>query len=52
MDHHPLDKDLIKKIITIVGSEHVLSSQEDLICYGYDATHLEAVITRCMGCLI
>ncbi len=38
-----LDKDLIRKINAIVGPENVLSSREDLICYGYDATNLEVL---------
>ena len=36
-----LDKGLIKKINAIFGPENVLSSREDLTCYGYDATNLE-----------
>jgi glycolate oxidase len=40
-ERHPLDKNLIKQIERIVGKGHVLTSKEDLICYGYDATNLE-----------
>jgi glycolate oxidase len=36
-----LDKGLIKEITAIFGPENVLSSREDLTCYGYDATNLE-----------
>jgi len=32
---------LISRIRAICGDEHTLSSKEDLICYGYDATNLE-----------
>lgn len=39
----PLDKSLIRKIENIIGKENTLSSKEDLICYGYDATNLEAL---------
>ena len=39
----PLDKKLIRQIENIVGREHILSAKEDLICYGYDATNLEAL---------
>jgi hypothetical protein len=28
------DKDLIRQIKAIVGAENILSSQEDLVCYG------------------
>ena len=38
---HPLEKTFIKQIKAIVGEEHCLSSREDLICYGYDATNLD-----------
>jgi glycolate oxidase len=38
-----LDKNLIRQIEDIVGKDNVLSSKEDLICYGYDATNLEAL---------
>lgn len=38
-----LDKNRIRQIKAIVGKEHVLSSTEDLICYGYDATNLEVL---------
>ena len=38
-----LDKNRIRQIEAIVGKEHVLSSREDLICYGYDATNLEVL---------
>lgn len=37
------DKDLIRQIKAIVGAENILSSQEDLVCYGYDATNLESL---------
>jgi len=36
----PLDKSTFVQIEKIVGKENVLSSKEDLICYGYDATNL------------
>ena len=36
-----LDKNRIRQIKAIVGKEHVLSSTEDLISYGYDATQIE-----------
>ncbi len=39
--YRTLDKGLIRKIRAICGEEHTLSSKEDLICYGYDATNLE-----------
>jgi glycolate oxidase len=39
----PLDKDLVLRIEKIVGKENVLSSREDLITYGYDATNLEVM---------
>ena len=39
--YQALDKGLISKIRAICGEEHTLSSKEDLICYGYDATNLE-----------
>ncbi len=38
-----LDKNLVRQIEAIVGKENVLSSIEDLICYGYDATNLEVL---------
>ena len=41
--HVFLDKSLIRSIENIVGKENVLSSKEDLICYSYDATNLEAL---------
>jgi glycolate oxidase len=41
--HAPLDKNLIRSIEKIVGKENILSSKEDLICYSYDATNLEAL---------
>lgn len=41
--HDPLDQNLIRSLEKIVGKENVLSSKEDLICYGYDATNLEAL---------
>jgi glycolate oxidase len=43
LQYRQLDKDLIKRITAIVGAENALSSKEDLICYGYDATNLEAL---------
>jgi glycolate oxidase len=36
-----LDEKIIKQIKTLCGEKHVLTSREDLICYGYDATNLE-----------
>ncbi len=39
--YRTLDKGLAKQIKAICGEENVLSSKEDLICYGYDATNLE-----------
>jgi glycolate oxidase len=41
--YRPLEKNVIRQIEGIVGRDHVLSSREDLICYGYDATNLEAL---------
>ncbi len=41
--YRPLDKGLIRQIEGIIGKEHILSEKEDLICYGYDATNLEAL---------
>ena len=38
-----MDKNLVRQIEAIVGKENVLSSIEDLICYGYDATNLEVL---------
>lgn len=38
-----MDKDLIRQIEKIVGKGNTLSSKEDLICYGYDATNLEFI---------
>lgn len=38
-----IDKNLIGQIEKIVGRENVLSSKEDLLCYGYDATNLEVM---------
>ena len=38
-----LDKNLVRRIEAVVGKENVLSSIEDLICYGYDATNLEVL---------
>ena len=38
-----LDKNLVRQIEAVVGKENVLSSIEDLICYGYDATNLEVL---------
>lgn len=38
---HPLD--LITQIRKIAGPENTLSSGEDLICYGYDATNSESL---------
>jgi glycolate oxidase len=41
--HHlsRLDSNIIKQIKAICGAENTLSSKEDLICYGYDASSLE-----------
>jgi len=36
-----MSEQLPKELKRIVGSEYVLTSQEDLICYGYDAQHVE-----------
>lgn len=38
-----IDKNLIGQIEKIVGRKNVLSSKEDLLCYGYDATNLEVM---------
>jgi glycolate oxidase len=38
-----MDKNLIERIKTISGKENALCSKEDLICYSYDATNLEAI---------
>lgn len=38
-----ITSDIIKKIEKIVGEENILTSKEDLICYSYDATNLEAM---------
>jgi len=38
-----IDKTLIRRIEQIAGRENVLSSREDLLCYGYDATNLEVM---------
>lgn len=32
---------ILKKLREIAGKEHVLTAREDLICYGYDAQHVE-----------
>jgi glycolate oxidase len=42
-NHRPLDKALVREMEKIVRKENVLSSKEDLICYGYDATNLESL---------
>lgn len=34
-----MDKNIIKNLINIVGSQRVLTSPEDLICYSFDATN-------------
>src|SRR5512136_2236269 len=39
--HRTLDKGLVNQIKAICGEENTLTSREDLICYGYDATNLE-----------
>jgi len=31
----------LRELESIVGRENVLSTPEDLVCYGYDATHCE-----------
>lgn len=41
--YRPLDRNLLRQIERIVGKENILSAKEDLICYGYDATNLEAL---------
>src|SRR4030042_560400 len=41
--YKPLEKSVIGRIERIVGKENVLSSKEDLICYGYDATNIEVL---------
>jgi hypothetical protein len=41
--YRSLNRDLIRQIEKIVGKEHLLSSKEDLVCYGYGATNLEAL---------
>jgi len=38
-----IDKNLAQQIMKIVGKDHILSSREDLITYGYDATNLEVM---------
>jgi glycolate oxidase len=43
-DHFTLlDQRLKKRLQEIVGKENALSSSEDLICYGYDATNMDAL---------
>jgi len=37
-----LEKHVIKKLGSIVGRQHVLTSPEDLICYSYDGTFAES----------
>jgi len=37
-----IDKPIIKKLESIVGRRHVLTSLEDLICYSYDSTFAES----------
>ncbi len=37
----------LNEIIDIVGSEHVLSGPEELVCYSYDASRIQA----CPGCV-
>jgi glycolate oxidase len=41
--YRPLDEGVIGRIEKIVGNNNVLSSKEDLICYGYDATNLDSL---------
>lgn len=36
-----MNKEIINKLKAIVGSEHITTEQEDLICYSYDATGKE-----------
>jgi len=36
-----MNDDIVWKLRKIVGSRYVLTSPEDLICYGYDAQHVE-----------
>jgi glycolate oxidase len=37
-----LEKHIVKKLESIVGKRHVLTSPEDLICYSYDSTFAES----------
>jgi glycolate oxidase len=39
-----LDERVVKQIKDICGEKHTLTSKEDLICYGYDATNLEGPV--------
>ena len=39
-----LDERVVKQIKDICGKKHTLTSKEDLICYGYDATNLEGPV--------
>ncbi|HIJ82304.1 MAG TPA: FAD-binding oxidoreductase, partial [Desulfuromonadales bacterium] len=32
---------LIKELTSIVGSDNIATSKQDMICYGYDATQME-----------
>ncbi|NTW36837.1 MAG: FAD-binding oxidoreductase, partial [Syntrophobacteraceae bacterium] len=41
------DSSCLEQIIGIVGSEHVLSGPEELVCYSYDASRIQA----CPGCV-
>ena len=36
-----MKKETIDKLISIVGTKHVTTKQEELICYSYDATGKE-----------
>lgn len=36
-----MKQQVTNSLIGIVGKEHVLTSREDLICYGYDSQHVE-----------
>src|SRR5512137_277717 len=36
-----ITKNVIEKLKSIVGAEHVATELQDLICYGYDATQME-----------
>jgi len=44
-----IDKDLIKKLRAIVGSEQVLTEKEDLIPYSFDGT---AALKQMPGCVV